>query len=356
MHRRLALFAVVGAIAVSYAGARYARVTEHVLPTTYRVTVDLAEAGGIFPGAEVTYRGVPVGRVGAVDPTSDGIAATLRIEDRWRVPADARAEVHNRSAVGEQYLDLVPADAGGPYLRDGDEITRSRTTTPLPEQELLASLDRFVGSVDTDDLGTVVTELGTAFEDNGDDLGRWVDGSSRFVTAARAHLPETVALLRHSAVFLRTQSRQSSAIASFSRDLAAITGTVRSKDAELRRIIGDGTPFARELTALVRGIDEPATHLFANVAALAAITGRRSGSVEEALAAFPSSISTVPVGARDRWAQFTLQLTSTPDSCQQGYIPPSRWRSTQETWYLPPDLTVGCTDPRLNRRGSAHAP
>lgn len=54
LRKRLAIFAVISAVAVTWTGAKYARVTEYVLPSTYDVAVDLPTTGGIFDGAEVT--------------------------------------------------------------------------------------------------------------------------------------------------------------------------------------------------------------------------------------------------------------------------------------------------------------
>ncbi|CAM5522554.1 hypothetical protein SPURM210S_00671 [Streptomyces purpurascens] len=78
----------------------------------------------MFPGAEVTYRGVPVGKVGALRLAGpDGVSVTLDIEDGApRIPADTLAVVANRSAVGEQYVDLQPRTSHGPYLLNGGTI------------------------------------------------------------------------------------------------------------------------------------------------------------------------------------------------------------------------------------------
>lgn len=356
VRRRLVLFAVLGVAAVGFTAVRYAGLGDGVLEGSYRVRVDLAEAGGIFPAAEVTYRGVPVGRIGDVVPTRDGIAVDLEIEGRWRIPADARAEVHNRSAVGEQYLDLVPPDADGPFLTEGSVIPRERTRTPLPEQELLSSLDRFVGSVDTEDLGTVVSELGTAFSGRGDELGELLDGSSAFVAQARSHLDETTRLLQHSATVLGTQQDQASSISSFTRSLAELAATVRGRDAELRTVVDDGAGLADELSALLTDLEPVAPGFLGNVAILGDVANRNIDALEQILVALPYNVSSTQVAARNGKAQFSLQLTPTPAACQRGYIPPRQWRSTRDLTVKLPDFTIGCADPKLNPRGSAQVP
>ena len=167
---RLVVFALLGGLAVTVAGVRYAGVLDLVSPSTYPVSVELPRSGGIFERAEVTYRGVTVGRVGEVDFRRDGVVARLDIAQEWQIPSDLAANVHNRSAVGEQYVDLVPTRDGAPYLEAGDVIEAADTSTPVPTEQLLVSLDRFVDSVPKRALRTTVRELSTAVEGSGDDL------------------------------------------------------------------------------------------------------------------------------------------------------------------------------------------
>ena len=43
-----------------------------------------------------------------------------------KIPADTLALVGNKSAVGEQYVDLEPKTDAGPYLKDGAVIADGR--------------------------------------------------------------------------------------------------------------------------------------------------------------------------------------------------------------------------------------
>ena len=134
-------FVVIAFVGIGYAGARYAGLDRLLGPRGYVVTMNLADSGGIFDNAEVTYRGVPVGRVGEMKLTSDGIQVPLDIEaGNDRIPRDVDAVVTNRSAVGEQYVDLRPKTDSGPYLEDGSVIRKQATscllyTSPSPRDQ-----------------------------------------------------------------------------------------------------------------------------------------------------------------------------------------------------------------------------
>src|SRR4029078_5123801 len=98
--------AVGGLLVLASVGVRYVGGGERWFGGTYVVRAEFAEAGGIFTNAAVTYRGVPVGRVGPITLHGDGVLVELRLDGQVRVPADVRAVVADRSAVGEQYVDL----------------------------------------------------------------------------------------------------------------------------------------------------------------------------------------------------------------------------------------------------------
>src|SRR5690606_41798699 len=89
----------------------------------YTVDARFPTGGGIFPNAEVTYRGVPVGRVGALSVTDDGINVELRLDNRGPpIPASARPVVANRSANGEQYADLRQSADDGHRLQQSSGL------------------------------------------------------------------------------------------------------------------------------------------------------------------------------------------------------------------------------------------
>lgn len=60
---QLLIFVAITLLGVSYVGAQYAKLDRWFQDDTYTVSADFGESGGIFVGAEVTYRGVPVGLV-----------------------------------------------------------------------------------------------------------------------------------------------------------------------------------------------------------------------------------------------------------------------------------------------------
>jgi phospholipid/cholesterol/gamma-HCH transport system substrate-binding protein len=107
---------------------------------------------------------VPVGSVAGLELIEDGVQVDLRSSPGTEVPSDLKAVVRNRSAVGEQYVDLQPTREGEPFLAEGAVIPFSETDIPIQPSELIVNLDDFVTSIDTEKLGIVIDELGQAFD------------------------------------------------------------------------------------------------------------------------------------------------------------------------------------------------
>ena len=77
---QLLAFTVVALLGISYVGFNYVGLDRLLLGTGYEVEADFADSGGIFVNAEVTYRGVAVGRVSDMQLTEDGVRVTLTID------------------------------------------------------------------------------------------------------------------------------------------------------------------------------------------------------------------------------------------------------------------------------------
>lgn len=308
-------FLVVSLLGVTYVGVRYVGLGDRLFGGGYIVHADFADAGGIFTNAPVTYRGVPVGRVVAVTLHGGGARADLRLGRDVRVPSDLRAVVSQRSAVGEQYVDLRPDRDAGPYLRDGAVIPADRTGTPLAPETLLANLDALVRSVDPADLAVVVDELGTAFEGNELALQRILDASHALLTDATANLPQTVALIREGRTVLTTQAALADAIRRWATGLAQLAATLRAADSDLRRLLTAGPPAATELVALLHGLDPAIGTLLGNLVTVNGIAARRLPGIEQMLVVYPLAVTggfTVTPGDGTAHLGLVLNLNDPP--------------------------------------------
>jgi phospholipid/cholesterol/gamma-HCH transport system substrate-binding protein len=362
---QLAIFALITMLGVTFVGARYAQLNRLVYDTSYTVVAHFRDSGGMYAGGLVSYRGVRVGQVHKLVLTRDGVDAYLDIDRGWddKIPADTLAVVGNRSAVGEQYVDLQPRTDEGPYLHDGSQIATADTRTPLPTQKLLADLSTTVESVNKKSLSTTVRELGTAFAGTGPDLQRIIDTGTAFIDEANRNFDVTTALIRNSNTVLHGQIASADAIRSFARDLKLFSGTLVGHDRDLRRVIDNGSVTATQLRTF---LDDNKVHLASllnNLVTTGDIVVQHLPGLRQVLVLYPyvveggfTVVSKSPeTGLYD--AHFGLVLTNDPPVCHNGYQSTDT-RPPQDGSNRPMNVDAHCAEPasQSDARGAQHAP
>jgi len=325
---KLAAFATLAVLGMAYLGFNYVGLDRVVLGNGYEVAADFRDSGGIFVNAEVTYRGVAVGRVSDMELVEDGVRVSLTIDpDTDPIPAGTSAVVATRSAVGEQYVDLRPDTDAEPYLEDGSVIPMERTSIPVPVEQLLLNLDELVGSIDQDNLRTVVDELGKAFEGAGDDLGRLIDNGDVLLARAEESLPQTLRLITDGQTVLTTQVASRSAIEQWASDLRTFTDTLVEIDPDLRGLVVNAPDASGQLEQLVRDAGPGLGSLIRNIDILNDVTIPRLDNVEQLLVTYPDVVSgNFTVVRRDPDGEMRSHFgfvvnAGDPHSCTTGYIP-----------------------------------
>lgn len=361
---QLLAFVVISLLGITYVSSRYVGLTSSLFGSNgCTVSVDYPDSGGIFSGAEVTYRGVAIGRVGQLHLREDGVRVDLRL-DHCNHPAVPRtgtlAFVSDRSAVGEQYVNLVPKTDNGPYLEGGDVLHMTAAQLPVPTQVLLTNLDMLVRSVNTDNLSTAIDELAKAFNGRGPDLQRLLDSGSELLTEAQRNLPETIDLINSSKTVLQTQLDEGSAIRSWTHDLSLLSAQLKASDGDIRNLLDNGPANLNTINSLVTDNRDDLGVTLANLAITGQLLVRHRPGLEQILEVYPLAVAggfTVAPG--DGTAHFGLVLNlNDPQPCIQGYGGTTR-RQPGDTAPIPPNAGARCTLSRGNPstvRGAQNAP
>jgi len=286
---QLVAFVVVALLATTYLGAKYVGI--NLFGSGYTVTVSLPEAGGIFTNGEVTYRGVPIGRIQSLTATDGGVEAVLEIDDDApAIPADVTVKVANRSAIGEQYLDLR-GESGGETLAAGARLSAGQEALPQPIDALLRTSRDVAGSVPEEALTTVIDESYDLSQGASGDLAQLVDTSLEFHEIADRNFLVSAALIRSSETVLDTQLAAADSIKSYSQSLDLLATTLADSDGDLRALIASSPVAAHEINRLFKDVGVPLGVLMSNLVSTAQVFGTNSQGVEDALIRIPEAIS-----------------------------------------------------------------
>ena len=367
---QLGIFIAIAAVAIGIMTFGYMNLPNMLWGAgRYRVTLQLPQTGGLYARGNVTYRGVQVGRVESVDLTNDGVAATLSLKSDVSIPADLDAQVHSQSAVGEQFVELIPRSGNGPALKDGAVIPLDRASIPTNVNTLLEATNRGLDAIPRDSLTTAVDESYLAVGGLGPDLSRLVKGSTALAIDARSNLDPLTALIDQSKPILDTQTDTSGSIRAWASNLATVTGELQANDQSVRGLLEKGPGAADEVRALFERLQPTLPIVLANLVTVGEVALTYQPSLEQLLVLLPQGTATTQAtGTANRnskqdlkgaYLNFNLNL-NLPPPCTTGFLPANEQRPASFEDY--PDRPAGdvyCRVPQdspFNVRGARNLP
>ncbi|MGZ4583881.1 MAG: MCE family protein [Mycobacterium sp.] len=328
------------------------------------VTLELPAAGGLYRFSNVTYRGVEVGKVTSVELTREGANAVMSLNSSPKIPANLEAQVRSISAVGEQYVELRPRTASGPYLHNGSVIAKSDTTIPQDVGPMLDQVSALINSIPKDRIRALLDESFKGFSGAGYDLSSLTDSAAQLSGDLNRVGDNTRDLYNDSGPLLDSQAETSDSIKTWSRSLAGITQQLVTDDPQFRTVLRNGPGAFDEASALLSQIKPTLPVLLANLTTLGQILVLYHASVEQLLVILPPDVAGIqavaPAKNQTGWAlgDFAIDI-SDPVPCTVGFLPPSLWRSPADTTTIDAPDGLYCKLPQdspIAVRGARNAP
>ena len=332
---QLAGFLLIGLAAAGVMAVEYVRVPALLGIGQYSVTVQLPVSAGLYPSGNVTYRGVGVGRIEDVRLTPTGVQAVLALRSGLDIPSDLDAQVHSQSAIGEQYIALLPRSGDAAPLRDGDVIRADRTSVPADLNGLLDDTNAGLLAIPRDDLRTVIDESATAVGGLGPELARLIKGSTALAIEARDNLPSLTSLIDQAGPVLDSQGDTADAVGQWSAHVASVTAQLRNNDVAVAGVLQHGGPAAGEVRALLDRVRPTVPILLANLVSVGEVALAYQSSLEQILVLLPQGTAIfqglgvpshgtkLPPGG---FLDFNLNV-NLPPACTTGFLPAQQQRS-----------------------------
>lgn len=364
---QLSIFAVVTILAMGAVAIFYLRVPDTLGIGRYTVTANFAASGGLYPNANVTYRGSTVGRVTAVTLTDDlSVNVHMRLDSDTTIPAGVTFAARSVSAIGEQYVELIPTpdDEHDGTLHNGSVIDRSHTALSGDIAALLREVQGLVDSLDHSKLQDVLRETSTAFDGSGPEVARLISSTKVLLDELDAHGEDTTALIDQLGPFLDAQIRSGENITTLADGLARFTTELRDADPQIRTLLQTAPAAADSATQTFNGIRPSFPMLAANLANFGRIGVIYRDSIEQTLVVLPA-VTSVLISAAEQLpadegvkVDFKLALGDTPP-CNVGFLPPTTIRSPGDQTLRALPLDMYCKVPQSSAsvvRGARNYP
>jgi phospholipid/cholesterol/gamma-HCH transport system substrate-binding protein len=330
--RQLVLFAILTVISLGVLGVYYLQIPSLVGIGRYTLKADLPATGGLYPTANVTYRGITIGKVTDVEPTEHGAQATMSIDSQYKIPVDTVANVHSVSAVGEQYLDLVSTGNPGKYFAEGQTITKG--TVPAEIGPALDTANRGLAALPKDKIATLLDETAESVGGLGPALQRLVDSTQAIVGDFRTNITNVNDIIQNSGGVLDSQVKSSDAIERWARNLNTLAAQAAQRDTNVKSILTQAAPTADQVNSVFSDVRESLPQTLANLEVVFDLLKRYHTGVEQVLVFLPQGASIAQTVAAPFPNQAALDLAlsiNQPPPCLTGFIPAAEWRSPADT-------------------------
>jgi phospholipid/cholesterol/gamma-HCH transport system substrate-binding protein len=361
IRRQLWLFLVMTVVSLLVLGIYYLQIPSLVGIGRYTLKAELPASGGLYPTANVTYRGITIGKVTDVVPTERGAEATMSLDSNYHIPVDAVAHVHSVSAVGEQYLDLVSTGNPGKYFSSGQTITRG--TVPSEIGPALDAANRGLAALPKEKIGALLDETAQSVGGLGPALQRLVDSTQAIVGDFKTNITSVNDIIQNSGPVLDSQIESGGAIERWARNLNRLGAQTAQQDQHLRSILTQAAPTAEQVNEVFGDVRESLPQTLANLEVVFDLLKRYHTGLEQVLVFLPQGASIAQAVAAPFPNQAALDLAlsiNQPPPCLTGFIPAAEWRSPADTSLAPLPTGTYCKipmdTPSNSVRGSRNIP
>ena len=344
---QLIVFAVLTVTALVALSWYYLRIPSQLGVGQYRLVAELPASGGLYRTSNVTYRGIQIGRVTKVEPTKNGVRATLSIDSRYRIPIDASANVHSVSAIGEQYLDLVSTGNPGKFFEPGQTITKG--TVPSEIGPALDAANRGLSVLPKRKIASLLDETAQAVGGLGPALQRLVDSTQSIVGDFQANISDVNDIIENSAPIIDSQVDSGDSIERWSHNLDVLTAQAAQNDQHVQSILTKAAPTADQVNEVFGDVRESLPQTLANLEIVADMLKRYNKGLEQLMVFLPeiAAVGQTLVASAPGSVLMGFNLSiNNPPPCMTGFLPASQWRSPAETSMAPLPSGTYCKIPQ----------
>jgi phospholipid/cholesterol/gamma-HCH transport system substrate-binding protein len=186
------VFLVIGAVAATLVYLQF----QGKLTKTTQLTLLASRTGLVVdPGSKVTYNGVEIGRIGAIEHVDvDGTAKarlTLNIKRRYipLIPANVKADIKATTVFGNKYVSFISPENPTPQrISSGDVIDASSVTTEF--NTLFETVTSIAEQVDPIKLNATLTATAQALTGLGDRFGNSFADANRILDDLNPRMPQ----------------------------------------------------------------------------------------------------------------------------------------------------------------------
>ncbi|MCW2831313.1 MAG: virulence factor Mce [Aeromicrobium sp.] len=263
------------------------------------LTVDFEQTNSVYKGSDVKILGVPVGKVESLTPRGDVVRVKIAYDGKQRLPADVKAVVVSPSIVGDRFIQLAPAYAGGPTLKDDALLSVDRTAVPIELDAVYKSLDDLSvalgpkGANKDGSLSSLIDDTAGQLEGQGAQVNETIKNFSKLSTTLDNNKDELFGGLREVEEFVSLLKTNDAAVRSFNDSTARVSTVLAGERDDLKGTLEALGLALIDVNTLVRENRGELRSNVDNIASLARVLARHKTDLEEITVSAPTALTNV---------------------------------------------------------------
>jgi phospholipid/cholesterol/gamma-HCH transport system substrate-binding protein len=254
---------------------------------------------GLFRGDDVRILGVTVGKIENIEPEPSRAKVTFWVDNKYKVPAAAKAVIMSPSLVTARTIQLVPAYTDGPTMADDAVIPLDRTAVPVEWDDFRSQLEKLTATLQptqpggTSTFGAFINSAADNLRGQGATLRDTVIKLSQAFSALGDHSDDIFTTIRNLSVFVSALQFSAQLLTELNGNLAAVTGLIANDPTEIGNAVKDLSTAVIDVNAFVAQNRDPIGTTTERLASITSAVNASLDDLKQALHIAPSAFANV---------------------------------------------------------------
>lgn len=254
-----------------------------------------ANSTGIYNGDDVVILGVPVGKVEKIEPEPDRVKITFWYNNKYQVPADAKAVVLSPSLVTPRSIQLTPAYTSGPVMRTHAVIPQDRTAVPVEWDDFRQQLEKLTQVLQptmaggTSTLGAFINTAADNLRGQGPDIRDTIIKLSQAISALGDHSNDLFSTLKSLSILVSALHDSSELLQHLNQNLATVTNLLAEDPDAVGNAVRDLHDVADDVRTFVADNQDPLSTTSDKLASVSTAVNESLDDIKQLLHVAPTA-------------------------------------------------------------------
>jgi phospholipid/cholesterol/gamma-HCH transport system substrate-binding protein len=262
---------------------------------------------GLYKHSDVRILGVRIGEVTSITPEGRTVRVEMTYDNKYKIPAEAKAVVVAPSIVSDRYVQLTPTwKPGAPVLAAGADLDAAKTAVPVELDQIYSALDQLNVSLGPDGAnknGALSDLLATSarnLDGNGQLLGSTITDLSTAIGTLSDQREDLFGTIRNLQDFTTTIKNSDTTVRRFNQDLADVAAQLAAERQDLATAIRQLAVALGEVSTFVRDNKAALTSDVKGLAEVTKVLVRQKAALSEFLDTAPTALSNLQLAYNPR--------------------------------------------------------